>query len=402
MGATPISFPATPEIIADQVNRHYERVARDWGGRNLFLGRTPKRGEILMVSSDYLSLANHRRVVDAQIEELQRVGNGMMMSGLLVQQERSPNRILERELADFLKAEDCIVCQSGYTANAGLVQSLASKEVPIYIDSLAHMSFYAGIRRVEISVVPFRHNSMDSLEKRVAAYGPGIILVDSVYSTIGTVCPLQSVAEISQRFECVLVVDESHSLGTHGPRGKGMVVDKKLTGKVHFRTASLAKAFCGRGGIIAGNAREIDFIRFKAHPFIFSAAMLPHEVAGFRAILELISADSAGRKRLRYNARYLREGLIKLGYNLNGSRSQIVSLEPGTELCVRKARDALEREGIFGAAFGPPATAKKHSLIRFAVHRSLSRPDLERIVAVCDRIKPEVGMEQWPSTRRRR
>ncbi len=392
--------PPTSQIIAGHVDKHYERVTKDWGGRNIFLGRMPKRDNILMVSNDYLSLTNHRRVVDAQIEELQRIGNGMMMSGVLIQQESSPNRVLERELADFLHAEDCIVCQSGYAANTGLIQSLANGKTPVYIDSLAHMSFLEGVRSAQASVIPFRHNKMDSLERKAAAHGPGIILVDSVFSTIGTVCPLQSVAAIAERFGCLLVVDESHSLGTHGPMGRGLVVEEKLTGKVHFRTASLAKAFCGRGGIIVGNAREIDFIRFKAHPFIFSSAVLPHEVAGFRAILTLISEDSAGRKRLKHNARYLREQLTNLGYNLNGSRSQIIALESGTELRTMQTRDVLERQGIFGAVFAPPATTKKRSLIRFAVHRSLSQADLERIVAVCDRMKQEVGMEQWPSTRR--
>ncbi len=168
-----------------------------------------------------------------------------------------------------MDAEAGVLCQSGWCANTGLIQSIANKDVPVYIDMLAHTSLWEGIHSAGANAVPFMHNDADHLRKQVKHHGAGVIVVDSLYSTSGSLCPLTEIVEISEENGCILVVDESHSLGTHGPHGKGLVVGLGLTEHVHFRTASLAKAFAGRAGFITCSERFSEYFRYESNPADF-------------------------------------------------------------------------------------------------------------------------------------
>jgi CAI-1 autoinducer synthase len=171
---------------------------------------------------------------------------------------------------------------------------------------------------------------------------------------------------------------------------------------VHFRTASLAKAFAARAGFIACNARFTEYFKFEAFPAIFSSTLLPHEVSGLAATLEVIRSEGWRREKLRANSAYLRDGLDDLGYNLNDSRSQIISLESGTEQQTIVLRDALEERGIFGSVFCAPATPKNRSMVRLSLNSALKPEELDRVLRACGEIRSKTGFEQWPSTRRRR
>jgi CAI-1 autoinducer synthase len=199
----------------------------------------------------------------------------------------------------------------------------------------------------------------------------------------------------------VLVVDESHSLGTHGPEGAGLVVALGLAERVQFRTASLAKAFAGRAGFITCSRRFNEYFKSTSSPAIFSSTLLPHDIAGLEATLAVVQREGWRRERLHANADWLRASLDELGYNLNDSESQIVSLEPGPEQQTIVLRDALESRGIFGAIFCAPATPKNRSLMRFSVNAALSEAELARVVDVCREIRGEVDLANWPSTRRK-
>ncbi len=174
-----------------------------------------------------------------------------------------------------------------------------------------------------------------------------------------------------------------------------------LTDRVHFRTASLAKAFAGRAGFIACDERFVDYFKFESLPAIFSSTLMPHEIAALDATLEVIRCEGWRRQALHANAAYLRLHLEELGYNLNGSDSQIISLESGSEQQTIILRDALEFHGIFGAIFCDPATPKNRALMRFSINSSLTQEELERIIEACRVTRDETGMWNWPSTLRR-
>lgn len=390
-----------PDFLARRVDGYYrERVQNTWDGGHIMRGRAPGTDALHLSSNDYLSISRHPDIIRAAAECLQEEGNGVLMSGVFLHGD-NPQLDLEQRIANFMEAEGGMLFQSGFAANTGLLQSIADENTPVYVDMMAHMSLWEGIRVAGAKPVAFHHNDVEHLERQLLKYGPGVILVDSVYSTNGSVCPLEAVVEAGTRHGCVLVVDESHSLGTHGARGEGLVAALGLSGQVHFRTASLAKAFAGRAGFIACSARFSEYIKYESNPSIFSSTLLPHEVAGLGATLAVIRDEGWRRHKLHANAEYLRQCLDDLGYNLNDSQSQIIALESGSERQTIVLRDALESRGIFGSVFCAPATPKSRALIRISVNSALTEGDLERIVDACRDIREEVDMPNWASTRRK-
>ena len=375
-------------------------IRPSWNGEHLVKGRDPGRDSILLNSNDYLALSNHPQIIETQVEELRRNGRGVLMSDVFWTGENPVGRF-ERSLAEHIGGEEVAVCQSGWNANVGLIQSIAGTDMPVYIDMFAHMSLWEGITAAGARAVPFRHNQVHSLESLISRYGAGYILVDAVYSTSGALAPLAELCDLADRTGCGLVVDESHSLGVFGREGEGLVKALGLEKRVHFRTASLSKAFCMRGGIVAGPARTLKYFRYESRPAIFSSGVMGYEGAALCATLDVVRASQPARIRLMETAQALRTALEALGYNVDASQSQIVSLVPGEEERTRVLRDALEARGIFCAVFCAPATPKNKSLVRFSLHAALTPEQIDRIVSVCAAIREEVEMRDWTSTRRR-
>lgn len=389
-----------PEFLDKRVKHYYNhRVNQTWQGKHLLKGMAPGESAILLSTNDYLSIAKHPRIINSQVDALLHDGNGLVMSAVFFHDE-NPQGAFEAELAEFMQAEDVLIAQSGWCANTGLIQSIANPTTPVYVDMNAHMSLWEGIISAGATAIPFAHNSTTSLARMMKRHGQGIVVVDSVYSTNGDICPLADFAEVAASTNSIFVVDESHSLGTHGPQGAGLVVGEGITDYVHFRTASLAKAFAGRGGIIAGSAENIEYLRYESRPTIFSSAVLPQDIAGFRSTLSVIKKESWRRKKCHDNANYLRGGLAALGYNVQASKSQIMALEAGPEPNTMRLRDALEKRDVFGAVFCAPATPQDCSLIRFSIPANLKRTELDYVLSVCEEIREEIGMKDWPSTKR--
>jgi len=395
-----LNHPHLPEFITRRLTHYYqERVVKECGGRFATLGRQPEVGAVQLMSNDYLALARHPAILSAQARSLEKQGNGMLMSAVFLSGP-NPQWELEQELARFMCSEETVLSQSGWCANVGLIQSIAEPKLPVYIDRMAHTSLWDGIRAAGAIPRPFRHNDAEHLERQIRRHGFGVVAVDSVYSTDGSVAPLTEIVEVSERHDCALVVDESHSLGTHGPRGAGLVVELGLANRVHFRTASLAKAFAGRAGIIACGPGFGEYYTFEALPSIFSSALLPHELVGLHATLKVIEREQWRRERLHRNAEQLRNALLELGYNVQASRSQIIGLEAGNTLSSMMLRNLLEEQGVFGAIFVPPATPRNRTLVRFSVHAGLDQDDLQTIIDACRQVREPAGMADWPSTRR--
>lgn len=390
-----------PDFVFLRVAKYFrERVQNTWQGGNIMRGRIPDASALHLSSNDYLSVSRHPAIQKAMLESIQRDGNGMLMSSVFLQ-GNCPQFQLESRLAKFMQAEAGVLCQSGFSANVGLLQAIANEHTPVYVDMMAHMSLWEGIKSAGAKMVTVFHNDSEHLERQILRHGPGIVLVDSVYSTTGCLAPLQEIIQICEAHGCVMVADESHALGTHGPKGEGLVVALGLADRVHFRTASLAKAFAGRAGFVTCSEKFCDFFRSESYHAIFSSTLLPHEVMGLDAALTVIKEEGWRRDKLHANAEYLRTHLDALGYNLNNSETQIVSLESGTEQQTIVLRDALETRGIFGSVFCAPATPKNRALMRFSVNADLTHADLQRIVHACRDMRDEVDLHNWPSSRRK-
>lgn len=385
------------------------RVARDfkprwdhqWGGKFMLHGKVPGANAIRLDGNDYLGITGHPSIVQAQVDALRKDPEFVVQSGVFHMQQH-PTHKLEMALASWVGKDDGFICQSGYAANTGLLQAIADAQTPVYLDTLAHASLWEGAHAARAPAIAFRHNDADHLRRMIAKTGPGIVVVDSVYSTTGALCPLEEIVDVAEQGGCMMSVDESHSLGTHGPGGAGLCAALGLTDRVHFITASLAKAFAGRAGFFTAPAYLRYYILCSSFPNIFSSSLLPHEVAGLGATLELIRKSDAARMRLHANTRRLRGSLSEMGYPIHQGSQQIIALEVGLESETMQLRDRLEERHVFSSMFCAPATSSKRAMMRMTLNAGLMDSELDHVEAVAREIAPVVKPWDWPIARRAR
>ncbi|MBT2211563.1 MULTISPECIES: alpha-hydroxyketone-type quorum-sensing autoinducer synthase [Actinomadura] len=353
------------------------------GGRRMRPAKAPGTRAIVLTCSDYLAIAEHPSITGAMIASLRAADGAAPMPGPCLPDDHPQIELGER-FARHLGAGAGVLCPSGWAANTGLLQVVAGPDVPVYLDVLAHMSLWEGARAAGAEIAYFRHNDLDHLRRRIEVGGSGVIVADAVYSTDGSVCPLPGLVEVAREHGCLLVVDESHSLGTHGERGEGLARELGLESGVDFRTASLAKALPGRAGLIACNRPDfVEYFKHTAFPSVFSTTLLPHDIAGLSAALEVVRDESWRRERLRTVTRRLRRGLAALGYDLAEGDTQIIALQTRSEGEAMLLRDALAARDIFSAALFPPATSLRRTIVRLSTHAGLSDDDVERILVAC-------------------
>jgi CAI-1 autoinducer synthase len=228
------------------------------------------------------------------------------------------------------------------------------------------------------------------------------VIVDSVYSTTGALCPLEQVVEVAEAHDCMLLVDESHSLGTHGPEGRGLCAGLGLTHRVHFITASLAKAFAGRAGFFTMPDELRPYLMCHSYPSIFSSCLLPHEIAGLAATLEVVKRSDQARVQLRRNTQRLRQAFSDCGFPIHHGSEQIISLEAGAEADTLALRDKLEQRGVFGAVFCAPATSRNRAMVRLTLNATLTEAEMSHVEGVAREVAPLVKPWEWAIARRQR
>lgn len=371
-----------PSFIEERLNFYIQDlITQNQSQKHLVVGKRPKPNAVVMQSNDYLALSHNKPIQQAHQAAISEHDDNVVMSAIFLQDEQS-KPAFETELANYVGMESCLLSQSGWAANMGLLQTICPPGTPVYIDFFAHMSLWEGIRAAGALAHPFMHNNMNHLRKQLERHGSGIVVVDSVYSTIGTIAPLRDIYEMAQEFDCAVVVDESHSLGTHGENGAGLVHALGLTNQVDFITVSLAKTFAYRAGAILGPKQLSETLPFVAYPAIFSSTVLPQEVVRLEKTLEVIKGAEDKREALFKSAKSLTTGLKRIGFNIR-SESQIVALECGSEKNTERVRDFLEERDVFGAVFCRPATGKNKNIIRFSVNADMTPRDIDHVLTVC-------------------
>ena len=394
--------PALSQHLRARIARDFrDRYEKEWGKRFVTHGTTPGADAVRLDGNDYLNITGHADIVNAQIAALRDQRDFVVQSGVF-QLDSSPHARFEAALADFVGKDSALLCQSGYTANLGLIQVIADPEAPVYVDSLAHMSLWEGVRAAGAPATAFRHNDPEHLARVVARGGPGLVIVDSVYSTTGALCPLERIVEVAEQAGCMILVDESHSLGTHGPQGRGLCAELGLSQRVHFITASLAKAFAGRAGFFTMPEELRHYLMCHSYPSIFSSCLLPQEVAGLHATLGVVERSDTARAALMRNTRRLRERFGELGYPIQHGSEQIISLEAGPEADTLALRDELERRKVFGAVFCAPATSRNRSMVRLTLNAGLTDAELRHVEAAAEEIAPIVKPWDWQIARRQK
>ncbi|WP_054813518.1 aminotransferase class I/II-fold pyridoxal phosphate-dependent enzyme [Nocardia arizonensis] len=374
-------IPTVAEQVQFRVDRfQYGRVVGEWGGRHVAHGRTPGPDAVLLNQDDYLRISGDDRIARA-------IGDAVAAPP-----DTSAKPALERALADHMRAPAGVLCQSGWQANIGLLQTIADPRTPVYIDGLAHMSLWQGAKVAGAPLHPFRHNFPADLREKIRTYGPGVIVVEAMYGGTGSRSPLAQLCDVAEQTGSLLVVDESHTLGTDGPLGAGGVVALGLAERVPFRTASLSKAMAGRAGFVCVNGTDfVDYFTMESYPTVFSTDPLPHEIAGLAAALDIVRADDWRRERLREVSGQVRTALAAMGFEIGAVASPLIALPGGPDQRAIAIRDFLEERGVFGTVLCPPSTPRHRTLIRFALHAGLSDVDVERIVLACEQVRETFG-----------
>ncbi|PKO67804.1 MAG: hypothetical protein CVU22_10540 [Betaproteobacteria bacterium HGW-Betaproteobacteria-16] len=394
--------PGLSATLQARIEREFmPRWKGTWGGKFVLHGRAPGPNAVRLDGNDYLGVTGHPDIVKAQVDAITKSSEFVVQSGVFLLHQH-PSRVFEQTLADWVGKEDAFLCQSGYSANVGLLQSIADPQTPVYIDTMAHTSLWEGAHAARAPAHAFRHNDPDHLDRMMSKKGPGVVVVDSVYSTTGAVCPLEAMVEVVEKHGSMILVDESHSLGTHGPAGAGLCAELGLTDRVHFISASLAKSVAGRAGFFTAPASMRYFILSSSYPNIFSSCLLPSEIAGLKATVEVLKAADAARERLKSVTRRVRQSLSDMGYPIHQGTEQIIALEAGTEPETMALRDALEERGVFGAIFCAPATSRNRALVRLTLNAALTEAELEHLEAVAREIAPIVKPWDWIIARRAR
>ena len=353
---------------------------------------------LLLCSNNYLGLADHPRVREAAADAAMRWGVGAGASRL-VSGTMTIHRRLEERLAEFKGRETSLLFGSGYLANAGAIAALARPGDVIFSDELNHASIIDGCRLSRAEVFVYDHGDVEHLAWGIGeAEGRGALIVtDSVFSMDGDVAPLAEIVELAHRRRLRVLVDEAHATGALGPGGRGALADAGLEDQVDVIVGTLGKALGSYGAFVACDRQLARYFVNSARTFIFSTAPSPPAVAGALAALGLLESRPRLVDRLRTNSGVLRDALEREGFDIRGSRTQIVPLVVGdASLAMRICEAALGR-GVFAQAIRPPTVAPGSSRLRLAVMASHREEELRSAARTLAQVARAEGFE--PRTR---
>ena len=340
-------------------------------------------------ANNYLGLANHPRVVEAAIEAIKKygIGPGAVRS---IAGTMSLHVELERRMAAFKRVEAAITFQSGFTANGATIPALVGKEDAIFSDELNHASIIDGSRLSGAKIHRFKHADPADLDRVIqeaqGTYRRGLMITDGVFSMDGDFAPLDKLVEVSDKYALMTMVDDAHGEGVMGEGGRGIVDHFKLHGKIDIELGTFSKAFGVVGGVVAGNARIIEWLRQRGRPFLFSSAVTVPDIAACIAAVDLLEESTELVDRLWANARYFQEEIRKLGFDTGLTQTPITPVMLGDVQLAREFSRQLFEEGVFAMALGFPTVPVGKARIRVMISAAHSQDDLEQALDAFDRV----------------
>jgi glycine C-acetyltransferase len=347
-------------------------------------------------SNNYLGLANDPRLVAAAQAAVAQYGVGpgavRSIAGTLALHIE-----LERRLAAFKGVEAALTFQSGFNANLATIPALVGKGDAIFSDRLNHASIIDGSRLSGAKIVPYDHCSPASLRttiqaERAVGFRRGLIITDGVFSMDGDVAPLVEIQAIAQAEDLLLMVDDAHGEGVLGPGGRGIVAHFDLHGQVDIEIGTLSKAFGVMGGVVAGNAVIIDWLRQRGRPFLFSSALTVPDTAACLAALDILEDSTSLVDRLWANAKYFKAAMQQLGFDTGLSTTPITPIMLGEAPLAQQFSRALLDEGVFAMAIGFPTVPKGKARIRVMISAAHSQDDLDRGLAAFAKVGRQLGV----------
>ena len=346
-------------------------------------------------SNNYLGLANHPKMVEAAIEALRKygVGPGAVRS---IAGNMEIHTELENRLARFKGVEAAVVLQSGFSANTAVIPILAGKEDLIISDELNHASIIDGSRLSGARIERYAHADAVDLERVIlenaGKYRRALVITDGVFSMDGDLAPLDKIYEVTNRYDIMLMVDDAHGEGVVGRGGRGIVDHFNLHGKVDVEVGTLSKAFGVVGGIVAGNAKIIEWVRQRGRPFLFSSATPPADVAACIAAVDILENSTELVDLLWENARYFKAELKRMGLDIGHSVTPITPVMLGEAPLAQQFSRELFNENVFAMSLGFPTVPQGKARIRVMISAAHSREDLDKVLAAFEKVAKKLGV----------
>ncbi len=345
-------------------------------------GRIGEHKIILAGTNNYLGMTfDPQAIADGQAA-LAHQGTGTTGSRM-ANGSYGSHLALEQELAEFFDRPTAIVFSTGYTANLAVISTLAGPGSVVLIDADSHASIYDACALGGAEIIRFRHNDAADLEKRMLRLGErakeALIIVEGIYSMLGDVAPLVEIVEIKKRLGGYLLVDEAHSFGVMGKKGRGLAEDLGVEDDVDIILGTFSKSLASIGGFAVGS-KAMDVLRYSSRPYIFTASPSPASIASVRASLRKIAHTPELREKLWQNAHRLYQGLAKAGYELGPRISPVVPVIIGSKEAGLTLWRALIDKGVYVNLVLPPAAPAGVTLLRCSVNSAHSDEEIDKII----------------------
>ncbi|MGB9836838.1 MAG: glycine C-acetyltransferase [Candidatus Saccharicenans sp.] len=322
---------------------------------------------INMCANNYLGLSSHPEVIRAAHETLETRGFGMS-SVRFICGTQDIHKELEKKVTEFLGTEDTILFPSCMDANAGVFEAILTKDDVIISDRLVHASLIDGIRLCSAMHDTYKHSDMEHLEQKLQMYQDKrlrLVVTDGVFSMDGDTARLDKMVELCEKYNAMLLVDDSHATGFIGKTGRGTHEKYGVMGKIDIITTTFGKALGGAtGGCVSGRAETVEMCRQKARPYLFSNTIAPVIVGAVLKVLEILSATTERRDKLEKNTEYWRKGLTEAGFILKEGDTPIVPIMLFNARLAQEFSKALYEEGIYAIGFFFPVVPQGQARIR--------------------------------------
>jgi glycine C-acetyltransferase len=346
-------------------------------------------------SNNYLGLANHPDIVAAARKATSEMGVGpaavRSIAGTM-----TLHLELEKRLAAFKGVEAAITFQSGFTANLATIPALVGKEDVIFSDKLNHASIIDGCRLSGAKIVAYEHNDPASLEAQIkenlSQFRRALVVTDGVFSMDGDIAPLPAIYEVTKKYDLLLMVDDAHGEGVLGKGGRGIVDHFGLHGKVDVEVGTLSKAFGVVGGVVAGNAVIIEWLRQRGRPFLFSSAVTVPDAAACLAAIDLLEDSTQLVDKLWSNAKYFKAEMKTLGFNTGASETPITPVMLGEAPLAQQFSRELFEAGVFAMSIGFPTVPQGKARIRVMISAAHSTDDLDKGLAAFKSVGKKLGV----------
>ena len=343
-----------------------------------------------LCANNYLGLADHPALIEAAQDALERWGFGMA-SVRFICGTQEIHKELERRLSEFLGTEDTILYGSCFDANGGLFETLLGPEDAVISDALNHASIIDGIRLCKAQRYRYANSDMDELEAHLkAAQGARrrLIATDGVFSMDGYVAKLDEICDLADRYDAMVMVDDSHAVGFVGEHGRGTPELKGVMDRVDIITGTLGKALGGAsGGYTSGRAEIVAMLRQRSRPYLFSNTLAPPIVAASLKVLEMLEGGGELRKRLRENTARFRGRMTELGFDILPGDHPIVPVMYGDAVVAARTAEAMLERGIYVIAFSFPVVPRGEARIRTQMSAAHSIEDIDRAIAAFEEVR---------------